>query len=132
MKTRLDFLFATLPQKILLVLAVMITLAIALDSALHASHIMVFFALIILSVLFLSLYAQSERHKLGVSIASLVLGSIYLMLYSIDFSWWRFTMYTGTLYFLAALFFTSWLITRQPHHRHEKKISRHGNIFACI
>ena len=120
MKTHLDYLLSELPKKILLVMAVLVTLCIAIDGALHASHIMVFFSLIILSALFFSLYIKSERHKLGVSITCLILGSIYLTLYPIDFTWWRFSFYSGTLYFAAILFFTSWLLTRHFHHAHDK------------
>ena len=97
-------------------MAVLITLCIAIDSALNASHIMVFFSLIILSILFFSIYFESEQHKLGVSITCVILGSLYIAVNPIDFTWWRFSMYSVTLYFSAILFFASWLITRKWHH----------------
>ena len=125
MKAQLDLLISKLPRKILLILAVLVTLCIAIDSALHASHVMVFFSLIILSILFFTLYIESEKHKLGVSITCLILGSIYLAFYPIDFTWWRFSLYSGTLYFSAILFFTSWLLTRHFHHAHDKSGNRH-------
>ena len=125
MKAQLDLLISRLPQKILLLMAVLVTLCIAIDSALHTSHVMVFFSLIILSILFYSLYIESENHKLGVSIACLILGSIYLAFYPIDFTWWRFSVYSGTLYFSAILFFTSWLVTRHLHHTHDKSDDKH-------
>jgi hypothetical protein len=116
MKTQPDLLISALSKKILLVMAVLVTLCIAIDGAFHASNIMVFFSLIILSVLFFSLYTESGRHKLGVSIACLILGSIYLVFHPVDFTWWRFSIYSGTLYFSAILFFTSWMLTRHLHH----------------
>jgi len=116
MKAQPDLLISGLARKILLVMAVLITLCIAIDGALHASHIMVFFSLIILSILFFSLYIESDKHKLGVSITCLALGSIYLAFYPIDFTWWRFSLYSGTLYFSAILFFASWVVTRHLHH----------------
>jgi hypothetical protein len=125
MKTQADLLISRLPKKILLVMAVMVTLCIAIDGALHASHIMVFFSLIILSILFFSLYTESDKHKLGVSITCLILGSIYLAFYPIDFTWWRFSLYSCTLYFSAILFFTSWVLTRHLHHTHDKSGNRH-------
>lgn len=100
-------------------MAFLVTLCIAIDSALNASHVMVFFSLIILSILFFSLYEESDKHKLGVSIACLILGSIYLVFYPIDFTWWRFSLYSGTLYVLAISFFVSWMITRHLHHTHD-------------
>ncbi len=120
MNTQADSQISKLPKKILLVLAVLFTLCIAIDEALHASHIMVFFSLIILTVLFFLIYEESERHKLGVSIACLVLGSIYLVLYPVDFTWWRFTFYSVTLYIAAILFFSSWLVARHFHQKHHK------------
>jgi hypothetical protein len=97
-------------------MSVLVTGSIAIDSAFHASHIMVFFALIVLSVLFLSLYAGSEKHKLAVSVTCLVLGSIYLAFYPIDFSWWRFSFYTIPLYISGILFLLSWMYTWNKHH----------------
>jgi predicted neutral ceramidase superfamily lipid hydrolase len=119
MKTQLDLFLSILPKKVFLVLAILVTLCIAIDSALNASHIMVFFSLIILSILFFSIYVESEKHKLGVSISCLVIGSLYLVLNPIDFTWWRFSLYSGTLYFSAILFFVSWLLTRHWHHTHQ-------------
>ena len=125
MKTQPDLLISGLARKILLAMAVLITLCITIDGALHASHIMVFFSLIILSILFFSLYVESDKHKLGVSITCLILGSIYLAFYPIDFTWWRFSFYSGTLYFSAILFFASWMLTRHLHHKDDKSGSRH-------
>ena len=116
MNTHQDFLITKLPRRVLLILSVLVTLCIAVDSALHASHIMVFFSLIILTVLFFSIYIESEKHKLGVAITCLFLGSLYLVLNPIDFSWWRFSLYSATLYFAAVLFFASWLLNRHLHH----------------
>jgi len=116
MKTQLNVLMSKLPKKIFLVMAVLVTLCIAVDSAFHASHIMVFFSLIILSVLFFSLYVESERHKLAVSITCLILGSIYLVFHPVDFTWWRISFYSVPLYLSGILFMASWLITRHIHH----------------
>ncbi len=118
MKTQIDVLLSKLPKKVFLAMAVLVTLSIAIDSAFHASHIMVFFSLIIFSVLFFSLYIESEHHKLGVSISCLLLGSIYLVFHPIDFSWWRFTFYSLPLYLSGILFLTSWLVSR--HHPHKQ------------
>jgi len=118
MKTNFDLVMSNMPRKVFLVLAVMVTLCIAIDSAFHASHIMVFFSLVILSLLFFSLYIESEKHKLGVSITCLVLGSIYLVFYPVDFTWWRFTFYSVPMYLAGLLFLASWLINRHLHHRH--------------
>jgi len=120
MKTQLDVIMSKLPKKFFLTMAVMVTLSIVIDSAFHASHVMVFFSLIILSVLFLSMYAESEHHKLGVSITCLVLGSIYLAFYPIDFSWWRFSFYSVPLYLSGILFMVSWLVNRHVHHKHNE------------
>lgn len=120
MKTKIDLLLSKLPQKFFLVMAVLVTLAIAIDSAFHASHIMVFFSLIFLSFLFFSMYVESEHHKLGVSITCLILGSIYLAFYPIDFTWWRFTFYSVPLYLAGILFLISWLITRYVHHKNSE------------
>ena len=125
MKAQFDLLISSLPKKVLLAMAILVILSIAIDSALHMSHIMVFFSLIILSILFFSLYIESEKHKLGVSITCLLLGSIYLVFYPIDFTWWRFSIYSGTLYFSAILFFTSWLLARHLHHTHGKQGDKH-------
>jgi hypothetical protein len=125
MKSQPDLILSRLSKKTLLVMAVLVTLCIAIDSALHASHIMVFFSMIILSVLFFSLYTESEKHKLGVSITCLILGSLYLAFYPVDFTWWRFSFYSGTLYFSAILFFASWMLTRHFHHMHDKPGNRH-------
>lgn len=116
MKTQFENLIAILPKRIFLVMAALVTGCIAVDSAFHGSHVMVFFALIVLSVLFLSLYAESEKHKLAVSITCLVLGSIYLALYPVDFTWWRFSFYTITLYISGIIFLLSWLYSRHMHH----------------
>ncbi|MFA5973050.1 MAG: hypothetical protein WC780_11915 [Lentimicrobiaceae bacterium] len=118
MKKQLDVLMAKLPKKVFLVMAVLITLCIAIDSAFHASHVMVFFSLVILSVLFFSMYIESEHHKLAVSIICLLLGSIYLAFYPVDFTWWRFSFYSVTLYLSGLLFLASWLATRHVHHKH--------------
>jgi predicted neutral ceramidase superfamily lipid hydrolase len=115
MKDQIDLLVSRLAKRILLVLAVLVTLCIAVDGALHTSHIMVFFSLIILSALFYALYVGSEKHKLGVSLTCLVLGSIYLAFYPLDFTWWRFSAYSGTLYLAAILFFASWLLAKHWH-----------------
>jgi hypothetical protein len=117
MKAQIGLLTSKLPKIILLVMAVLVTLCIAIDSALHASHIMVFFSLLILSILFFSLYVKSEKHKLGVSITCLILGSIYLIFHPVDFSWLRFSIYTATLYLSAILFFISWVLTRHLHQK---------------
>jgi len=115
MQNQLDIL--KLSKKVFLVMAVLVTLGIAIDSAFHASHVMVFFSLIILSVLFSSIYFESEKHKLGVSITCLVLGSIYLAFYPIDFTWWRFTFYSVPLYVSGLFFMASWWMSRHAHHR---------------
>ena len=125
MKVQPEQLISGLSRKILLVMAVLVTLCIAIDGALHASHIMVFFSLIILSILFFSLYMGSDKHKLGVSIACLAIGSVYLAFYPIDFTWWRFSIYSGTLYLSAILIFLSWLLTRHLHHTHDKSGNKH-------
>ena len=122
MKARYEKMFSLWPRRILLALAVLVTLCIAVDGALHASHIMVFFSLIILSALFYSLYIGSEKHKLGVSLTCLALGSIYLAFYPLDFTWWRFSAYSASLYIAAILFFASWLLTR---HWHQAKHAGH-------
>jgi len=101
-------------------MAVLVTLCIAIDSAFHASHIMVFFSLIILSALFFSLYVESEHHKLAVSITCLVLGSIYLAFHPVDFTWWRISFYSVPLYLSGLLFLASWLATRYIHHNHNE------------
>ena len=119
MKANTDILMARIARSILLGIAVLVILAIAVDSALHASHVMVFFSLVILSILFLTLYVESEKHKLGVSIACLVLGGIYISFYPLDFTWWRFSLYSATLFLAAVLFFASWLAARYWHHRHD-------------
>ena len=122
MNTHQDFLITKLPRRVLLILSVLVTLCIAVDSAFHASHIMVFFSLIVLTVLFFSIYIESEKHKLGVAITCLFLASLYLVLNPIDFSWWRFSLYSATLYFAAVLFFASWLLNRHLHHSsHQEK-----------
>jgi hypothetical protein len=118
MKTQLDFLLLELPKKIFLVMALLVTLCIVIDSAYHASHVMVFFSLIILSVLFSSIYFESEKHKLGVSITCMVLGSIYLLFHPIDFTWWRFSFYTVPLYISGIVFLASWLLSRHVQHWH--------------
>ena len=118
MKTQLDIIMSKLPKKFFLAMAILVTTVIAIDSAFHASHIMVFFSLIILSVLFLSMYAESDHHKLGVSITCLLLGSIYLAFYPIDFTWWRFSFYSVPLYLSGILFLASWMVTRHAHHKH--------------
>jgi hypothetical protein len=118
MKAQFDIIMSKLPKKFFLVMAVLVTIGIAIDSAFHASHIMVFFSLIILSVLFLSMYAESEHHTLGVSIICLILGSIYLAFYPIDFTWWRFTFYSVPLYLAGLVFLASWMVTRHAHHKH--------------
>jgi len=120
MKTQLNVLMSKLPKKIFLVMAVLVTLCIAVDSAFHASHIMVFFSLIILSVLFFSLYVESEHHKLAVSITCLLLGSIYLVFHPVDFTWWRISFYSAPLYLSGILFLTSWILTRHIHHKHSE------------
>jgi intracellular septation protein A len=120
MKTQLDVLMSKLPKKVFLVMAVLVTLCIAVDSAFQASHIMVFFSLIILSVLFLSLYAESEHHKLAVSIICLVLGSIYLVFHPVDFTWWRISFYSVPLFLSGILFLASWIVTRHIHHKHDE------------
>jgi len=117
MKTQLDIIMSKLPKKFFLVMAVLVTLSIVIDSAFHASHVMVFFSLIILSALFLSMYAESEHHKLAVSITCLLLGSIYLAFYPIDFTWWRFSFYSVPLYLSGILFLASWMLTRHVHHK---------------
>jgi hypothetical protein len=118
MKTQFDVILSELPKKFFLVMAVLVTLCIAVDSAFHTSHVMVFFSLIILSVLFLSMYTESEHHKLAVSIICLVLGSIYLAFYPVDFTWWRFSFYSVPLYLSGILFMVSWLVSRHIHHKH--------------
>jgi len=118
MKTQFDVLMSKLPKKFFLVMAVLVTLCIVIDSAFHASHVMVFFSLIILSVLFLSMYAESEHHKLAVSITCLLLGSIYLAFYPVDFTWWRFSFYSVPLYLSGILFMISWLTHRHVYHKH--------------
>jgi hypothetical protein len=80
---------------------------------------MVFFSLIILSALFFTLYEESEKHMLGVSITCLVLGSIYLTFYPFDDTWWRFSFYTVPLYISGILFLAGWLMTRKRHHSHD-------------
>lgn len=120
MKTQIEILMSKLPKKFFLVMAVLVTIVIAADSAFHASHVMVFFSLIILSVLFLSLYAESEHHKLGVSITCLIMGSIYLAFYPIDFTWWRFTFYSVPLYLAGLVFMASWLVTRHISDKHHE------------
>ena len=120
MKTQIDRLISDLPRKLLVVMAFLVTLCIAIDSALNTSHIMVFFSLIILSILFFSIYTESEKHKLGVSITCLILGSLYIALNPIDFTWWRFSLYSGTLYFSAILFFAGWMLTRHFHQTHKE------------
>ena len=60
MKIQLDML--KLPKKVFLVMAVLVTLGIAIDSAFHASHVLVFFSLIILSVLFFKASWWISRH----------------------------------------------------------------------
>lgn len=55
-------------------------IAVATDTALHASHIMVFFSMILVGALFFTQYEESEKHKFGVSMACIVLGSIYVAL----------------------------------------------------
>jgi hypothetical protein len=120
MKTQQDLLTSTLPRRVLLVLSVLVTLCIAVDSAFHASHIMVFFSLIVLTILFFSIYIESDKHKLGVAIVCLILGSLYLVFNPIDFSWWRFSLYSATLYFAAILFFASWMLNRHLHHTSHK------------
>ena len=124
MKPLKERVIARIPKQVLVVLAVLTTLCIAVDEALHASHIMVFFSIIILSVLFFSLYEESEKHRLGVSIVCLVLGTIYLAFDPIDFTWWRITFYSGTLYLAAILFFASWLLVRHRHHKTRRKHDR--------
>jgi hypothetical protein len=116
MKTHPDKIMSELPKKFFFVMALIVTLSIVIDSAFHASHIMVFFSILFLTVLFLSMYAESERHKLGVSITCLILGSIYLAFYPIDFTWWRFTFYSVPLYLSGLLFLVSWITTRHIHH----------------
>jgi hypothetical protein len=118
MKAQTDTLLSKLPKRFFLVMAVLVAVCIAIDSAFHASHIMVFFSLIILSVLFFSMYVESEHHKLGVSIICLVLGSIYLAFYAIDFTWWRFTFYSVSLYLAGILFLVSWFVSGHLHHKH--------------
>jgi hypothetical protein len=120
MKTQTEMIISKLPKKFFFVMAVIVTLSIVIDSAFHASHIMVFFSILFLSALFLSMYAESERHKLGVSITCLILGSIYLAFYPIDFTWWRFTFYSVPLYLSGLLFLLSWLQTKHMHHKHSK------------
>jgi len=120
METQFDILMSKLPKKFFLSMAVLVTLCIVIDSALHASHVMVFFSLIILSVLFLSMYAESEHHRLAVSIICLVLGSIYLAFYPVDFTWWRFSFYSVPLYLSGILFMVSWLVNRHLHHKHNE------------
>ena len=117
MKTQFDQIIVRLPKKIFLVMAALVTVCIAIDSAFHASHIMVFFSLIVLSVLFLTLYAESDKHKLGVSITCLVLGSIYLFFYPLDFSWWRFSFYSVLLWICGIVFLLSWIYTRFIQHK---------------
>jgi hypothetical protein len=117
MKTQFEQLIARLPRKIFLVMAALVTACIAIDSAFHASHIMVFFSLIVLSVLFLSLYAESEHHKLAVSLICLMLGTVYLLFYPVDFTWWRFTFYSVPMYICGFIFLLSWLYTSHMHHR---------------
>jgi intracellular septation protein A len=116
MKTQIDRVITLASKKIFLVTAVIITLCIATDSALHASHVMVFFSLIAISGLFFALYTESEMHKLGVSLTCIVLGSLYLVFHPIDFTWWRLTFYSVALYFAAILFFISWMITKRSQH----------------
>ncbi len=99
-------------------MAVLVILCIAIDSAFHASHVMVFFSLIVLSILFFSLYVESDKHKLGVSITCLILGSIYLAFYPVDFTWWRFTFYSATLYISGIFFLVSWIVNRHLLHGH--------------
>lgn len=125
MNPHVDHLLKELPKKILLAMAVLITLTIAVDSALHASHIMVFFSLIILSALFFSLYAETERHRLGVSIACLLLGSIYIAFHGVHFSWLRFSVYSAAMYLSAIVLFASWMMMKHEHHRRDKSAGRH-------
>jgi hypothetical protein len=115
MKSFQEIMVHELPRRLFLVMAILITIAIVIDAALHTSHIMVFFALIVLSILFYSIYVESEKHSLGASIVCLILGSLYLA-FSKDFSWDRFLLYTATFYISAISFLASWLITKQTHH----------------
>ena len=125
MKTQTDLLISRATQIVFLVIAALVTLCIAIDSALHASHVMVFFSLVILSILFFSLYMESEKHKLGVSVACLLLGSVYLAFYPIDFTWWRFSVYSLPLYFSAIIFFASWLLARHLRHPNDHAGNHH-------
>jgi hypothetical protein len=118
MKTQINLLISRLPKKVFLILAALVTLCIVVDSAFHASHIMVFFSLIVLTILFSTIYAESEHHKLGVSITCLLLGSIYLVFNPVDFTWWRFSFYSLPLYLAGILFLVSWVFTRHIHHSH--------------
>lgn len=116
-----------LPGRLLFAIAMMVMIAMATDAALHSSHVMVFFSMLMLGALFLTLYEESDKHKLGVSVACLVLGSIYVALYPLDFTWWRFTFYSATLYVLAILFFANWIKTKHHHkgkHHHHRTVKR--------
>ncbi len=118
MKTKFEALMSVLPKKVFLVMAVLVTLAIVIDSALNASHVMVFFSLIFLAILFSSLYVKSEKHKLGVSISCLLLGCIYLVFHPDGFTWWRFSIYSLAFFVSGLLFLASWLETKHFLHRH--------------
>jgi hypothetical protein len=126
MKTQPDSFIPGFVRKLFCVLSALVTVTIAIDSALHASNIMVFLALVFLSILFFSLYIESEKHKLAVCITCLVLGSIYLAFYPVDFTWWRFSVYSGFLYLSALLFFVSWITARHLHHVQRKHRDPHA------
>lgn len=119
MKSFHDILIHELPSRIFLIMAIIITLGVVIDSALNVSHVLVFFSLIILSILFFTIYVEAEYHRLGVSLLCIALGSIYLIASGPDFVWYRFGIYTLPFYLSGILFFTSWLLDRHPHLRHE-------------
>ena len=115
MKAQIDLMASRFPKKVFLVMAILVTLGIAVDSAFNASHVMVFFSLILLSVLFFTLYSEAEKHQLGVSLTCIVLGSLYLIFFRIDFSWWRFSLYTVPLYVSGIVFMASWIMKQHSH-----------------
>lgn len=116
MKTRTENHPERLPHRILSALAVLVTGTVAVDSAVNASHIMVFFSLIVLSALFFTLYEESAEHILGVSIACLVLGFIYILASRPGFTWWRLVAYSGLFFAASLLLLTIWLRLKRGHH----------------
>jgi hypothetical protein len=128
MKTGKEFFVSMLPKEILLGVGILVTLVVAVDSALNTSHILVFFSLLFLTALFFTLYEESDEHKLGVSIASLVLGSIYVVVAHAEITWVRFLVYSGTLYFIGILFFAAWLMTKQVHNSRRGQENDHSTM----